>query len=76
MTLLLPLVGAGFLAGAMNALAGAVRWPQTLVVLLGGLAGGVAGARLGRVVPPRLTRVLTLCFTAAITCAFFARAYL
>lgn len=57
-------------------LAGAVRWPQTLAVLLGGLVGGIAGARLGRVVPPQLTRILTLCFTAAITCAFFARAYL
>ena len=56
-------------------LAGAVRWPQTLAMLAGGLAGGYAGARLGRIVPPRVTRWLTLCWTAAITCVFFVRAY-
>lgn len=57
-------------------LAGAVRWPQTLTMLAGGLLGGIAGARLGRVVPPGVTRPLTLCWTAAITGIFFARAYL
>jgi uncharacterized protein len=57
-------------------LSDAVRWPQTLVMLAGGLVGGIAGARLGRSVPPGTTRLLTLCWTTAITCAFFARAYL
>ncbi len=57
-------------------LAGAVRWPQTLAMLVGGLLGGVAGARLGRVVAPNVTRLLTLCWTTAITGVFFARAYL
>jgi len=57
-------------------LAGAVRWPQTLAVLVGGLIGGIAGARLGRVVPLGLTRVMTLCWTVAITVVFFVRAYL
>ena len=57
-------------------LADAVRWPQTLVMLAGGLVGGIAGARLGRVVPSGITRLLTLCWTTAITGAFFARAYL
>jgi uncharacterized protein len=56
--------------------AGAVRWPQTLTMLAGGLIGGTLGARLGRLAPPRLTRVLTLCWTIAVTCIFFARAYL
>ncbi len=56
--------------------AGAVRWPQALAVLAGGLLGGVAGARLGRVIPPPVTRRLTLISTAAITAVFFARAYL
>lgn len=56
-------------------LAGAVRWPPTLAMLAGGLIGGVAGARLGRVVPARVTRWLTLCWTTAITCVFFVRAY-
>jgi uncharacterized protein len=57
-------------------LAGAIRWPQTLVLLLGGVVGGYAGARLGRVLPAGLVRALTLCCTAGITAAFFIRAYL
>ncbi len=57
-------------------LAGAVWWAQTIAVLAGGAIGGYAGARLGRIVPPGVTRALTLCCTAAITAAFFARAYL
>lgn len=57
-------------------LAGAVHWPQTLVMLAGGLLGGTAGARLGRVAPPGVTRRLTLCWTSAVTVAFFVRAYL
>jgi uncharacterized membrane protein YfcA len=57
-------------------LAGAVRWPQTLAMLAGGLIGGTIGARLGRRASPGLTRLLTLCWTIAVTCAFFARAYL
>ena len=58
------------------ALAGVVRWPQTIIMLLGGAIGGYAGARLGRSIPPRVTRALTLCFTAGITAVFFVRAYL
>lgn len=57
-------------------LAGATRWPQTLLLLPSGLIGGILGGRVGRVVPPHVTRLLTLCWTTAITCAFFARAYL
>jgi uncharacterized protein len=57
-------------------LAGMIRWPQTLVLLFGGLLGGYAGARLGRVLPPGLVRALTLCASAGITAAFFVRAYL
>ena len=55
--------------------AGVVSWPETLAVLAGGLVGGTAGAHLGRVLPPGLTRALTLCCTIAITCVFFVRAY-
>ena len=32
--------------------AGAIRCPEMLVLLLGGVVGGYAGARLGRVLPP------------------------
>jgi uncharacterized membrane protein YfcA len=56
-------------------LARAVWWPETLAMLIGGLFGGIGGARLGRIAPPRLTRRFTLCWTTAITCLFFLRAY-
>jgi len=56
--------------------AGAVRWPQTLAMLAGGLAGGYLGARLGRILPPGPTRVMTLLWTASVTGAFFVRTYL
>jgi len=56
-------------------LAGAVRWPQTLAMLAGGLAGGIFGARLGRVVPARVTRLMTLFFTFSITVLFFVRSF-
>lgn len=55
--------------------AGAVRWPETVAMLAGGLAGGVAGARLGRLLPARVARLGTLCWTVAVTLAFFVRAY-
>ena len=58
---------ANTVAAFVFALAGAVRWPQTLAMLASGLVGGVVGARLGRVVPARLTSALTLCWTAAAT---------
>jgi uncharacterized membrane protein YfcA len=58
------------------ALAGAVRWPETLAMLVGGLAGGIAGAKIGRAVPANVARVATLIWTAAVTLVFFARAYL
>jgi uncharacterized membrane protein YfcA len=67
---------ANTVAVAAFGLAGAVRWPETLAVLAGGLLGGAAGARLGRRLPPRLTRRLTLACTAAVTGAFFLRAIL
>ncbi len=56
-------------------IAGAVRWPQTAAMLVGGLAGGVVGARLGRRVPAGVTRAVTLCFTLGVTIVFFVRAY-
>lgn len=54
-------------------MAGAVRWPQTLAMLAGGLVGGILGARLGRVVPANVTRVLTVGYTFAMTILFFIR---
>jgi len=45
----------------------AVWWKQTLALLAGGLAGGYGGAHLGRIVPARVTRALTLCAAGGIT---------
>jgi uncharacterized membrane protein YfcA len=56
-------------------IAGAVRWPQTLIMLIAGVIGGYGGARLGRVLPGPVIRALTIVCAAAITLAFFARAY-
>ncbi len=55
--------------------AGAVRWPETLVLGLGAIAGGYGGARLGRVLPPAAVRAATLTVAAGMTVAFFLRAY-
>jgi uncharacterized membrane protein YfcA len=72
-----------FLVSAANStavvvfiIAGAVHWPQTLSMLVGSTLGGYAGARVGRVLPSRLVRAMTLCFTAAMTAAFFFRGYI
>jgi uncharacterized membrane protein YfcA len=56
-------------------IAGAVRWPQTLIMLVAGIIGGYGGARLGRVLPGPVIRVLTIICASAITIAFFLRAY-
>jgi uncharacterized membrane protein YfcA len=56
-------------------IAGAVRWPQTLIMLGAGVIGGYGGARLGRVLPAQVIRVVTLICAAGITIAFFGRAY-
>jgi uncharacterized membrane protein YfcA len=70
------------LASAANAaavatfmIAGAVRWPQTLIMLVAGVIGGYGGARLGRVLPSHLIRAVTLVCAVAITIVFFIRAY-
>ncbi len=66
---------ANTMAALAFALAGAVRWPEGITMLLGGLVGGFAGARLGLIASPASIRVLTLTATAAITAVFFLQAY-
>jgi uncharacterized membrane protein YfcA len=56
--------------------AGAVRWEAALLVGAGAMAGGYAGAHLGRRLAPALTRSATLLLATAITARFFIRAYL
>jgi uncharacterized protein len=55
--------------------AGAVRWPETLAMLLGAVLGGYGGARIGRRAPPGLIRAITLLATSCITLAFFVKTY-
>lgn len=54
---------------------GMVRWLLCLPMLLGAIAGGYLGARLGLVLPPAVIRIWTLLVTAATTAVFFWRAY-
>jgi uncharacterized protein len=54
--------------------AGAVQWHPALMMLIGGIGGGVAGAHLGRRLDARLVRAGTLVLTAGMTVAFFWRA--
>ena len=71
-----------FLVSATNLMAvitfivaGAVRWPETLVMLIASVVGGYVGARLGRVAPPHWVRTGTLILTSLITLVFFLRTY-
>jgi len=56
-------------------LAGIVHWSSALLVGGGALAGGYAGARIGRRLPAPVVRAITLVLCVAITSGFFARAY-
>ena len=66
---------ANIVAALVFAAAGAVWWPQALAMLAGGLVGGYAGARLGRVLPSAAVRAGTVGLTATVTAVFFWRAY-
>ena len=56
------------------ALSGSIRWPETLIVMAGGIGGGYLGARAGRRLPARVLRGLILAITIATTAGFFLRA--
>jgi uncharacterized membrane protein YfcA len=55
--------------------AGAVRWPETSLLLAGAILGGYGGARIGRRAPSHVVRAVTLVATWCITLAFFAKTY-
>jgi hypothetical protein len=55
--------------------AGAVWWPQTLLVCAGAIVGGYGGAHLGRVLPERVVRGWTISIALVMTVIFFRRAY-
>jgi uncharacterized membrane protein YfcA len=55
--------------------AGAVRWPETLAMLLGAVIGGYGGAHVGRRAPAGVVRAVTLLATMGLTLAFFVKTY-
>lgn len=55
--------------------ANAIRWRETLVLLVGATIGGYCGALVGRRAPARVVRAGTLLIAGCITLLFFARAY-
>ena len=57
------------------AIAGPVRWPETVVMLIGAVLGGYFGASLARRVPGPWLRRFVIAFSAAMTALFFWRAW-
>lgn len=55
--------------------AGLVDWRACLPILAGAIAGGRAGALLGKRLPARAVRIWTLLVTGVTTIIFFVRAY-
>jgi uncharacterized membrane protein YfcA len=49
---------------------GAVAWPQTLSLMAGMIAGGLAGAYVARIIPPRAARGMIVLVGAALTIVF------
>ena len=71
-----------FLAMLMNVaavatfmVAGLVHWPQTLVLMAGAVAGGIAGIAAARRVPAVWVRATVIVVGSVLTVAFFIRAY-
>lgn len=52
---------------------GAVVWPQTLALMAGTIVGGLIGARIARVIPRQVVRVLIVVVGAMLTIAFARR---
>jgi uncharacterized protein len=68
------------LAGALNGVAvvlfivaGKVWWPQTLVMLIGSVAGGYLGAHYARRIDQRYIRSAIIVVSVSMTVLFFAR---
>ena len=70
------LVAANAVAVALFVVMGQVSWPAALTVMAGAIAGGWAGAQIGRRLPAAVLRAMVLTITVATTAIFFVRAYL
>lgn len=56
-------------------LSGQVLWPQAVIMIIGSLVGGFAGARLAQTLNPRLMRRIMLVLGGVITAFFFHKYY-
>jgi uncharacterized membrane protein YfcA len=54
-------------------LAGAVRWPEMLSMMVSAIAGGYYGARFARHLPPAVLRWFVVALSATVTVVFFLR---
>jgi uncharacterized membrane protein YfcA len=63
----------GIAAVSIFAWQGVVVWPQTLALMAGTIIGGLIGARIARVIPRQVVRVLIVVVGAALTVAFARR---
>ncbi len=64
---------ANAMAAVCFVLAGAVRWPEMLTMLLSVIAGGYLGARAAQFLPPKMIRGAVLVLSAGVTVYFFRR---
>jgi uncharacterized membrane protein YfcA len=71
----LMLLIANLAAALLFVAVGLVDWPTCAPMLLGGILGGWAGAKLGKRLTHRAVRVWTLAVTGITTLVFFVRAY-
>lgn len=62
-------------AAATFVVAGAISWPQTLVMLASATAGGYAGASFARRLPARALRRLVIGVGATLSLVYFAKVY-
>ena len=63
-------------AVATFVLAGAIAWPEAIVMLIGAIIGGYGGAIYARRLDPRLIRLFTIFVACTMTLYFFVRQYL
>ncbi|MEO7940505.1 MAG: sulfite exporter TauE/SafE family protein [Burkholderiaceae bacterium] len=61
------------IAVLVYAAGGLVSWPHALVMMLAATAGGYAGARLARRLPPAVLRAAIVCIGLAMAAVFFMR---
>ena len=57
-------------------IAGAVYWPQALLMIVGAIIGGFGGAYYARKIDPRLVRGFVIVVGVAMTIYFFIRTYI